>query len=126
MPSVTLRPLEGDYAICRLGVTEPDPAWACGKFVAVTRTADELSVICPTACVPPGIRSASGWAAFRFEGTFAFTATGILASALAPLAEAGVPILAQSTFDTDYLLVPAAKREAAIAALRSAGHIVHT
>jgi hypothetical protein len=124
MPVVTLQPLEGEYAICRLNVAASAPRWAIGEFVAVARTSEELSVICPRACVPAGTRHEAGWAAFKFEGPFAFTATGILASVLAPLAQAEIPILAQSTFETDYLLVPAVKREAAVAALRQAGHVV--
>jgi hypothetical protein len=47
---------------------------------------------------------------------------GVLAGLAAPLAEAKVSLLAISTFDTDYLLVSEKQLQAAIAALRSAGH----
>jgi hypothetical protein len=47
---------------------------------------------------------------------------GVLASVLEPLAQAGVSILASSTFDTDYFFVPMAKEKDAKKALLMAGH----
>jgi uncharacterized protein len=88
-------------------------------------TADELSLLCETSVLPAGARRVeAGWRAFRFEGPFDFALTGILASVAVPLAQAGVGIFALSTFDTDYVLVKAAHLDAALFALRSAGHQV--
>ncbi len=44
----------------------------------------------------------------KLSGPFPFTATGVLASVVGPLARAGISVLAVSSFDTDHLLV---KRE---------------
>ena len=55
------------------------------------------------------------------EGPLDFALTGILARLTAPLAAAGVPVFALSTFDTDYLLVREADVEAAVEALEGAG-----
>ena len=63
-----------------------------------------------------------GWRALRVAGQLDLTETGVLASLAAPLAEAGVPIFAISTHDTDYLLVKDEKLEDAVAALTAAGH----
>ena len=63
-----------------------------------------------------------GFRALRVGGTLAFHLTGVLSSIATPLAEAGVPVFVISTFDTDYILVPAAGLAPAIEALRSAGH----
>ena len=49
---------------------------------------------------------------------------GVLASLVGPLAEAGVNILAFSTYDTDYLLVPGALLEKGVRALKEVGHII--
>jgi len=49
----------------------------------------------------------------------------VLVSLAAPLADAGIPIFALSSFDTDYLLVPADSLGRALAALAEAGHAVH-
>jgi hypothetical protein len=125
MPRVVLQLLAGEFAICRLAPDEPVPSWAgSAVYSSVTRTAAELSVSCPAAQVPPGARHESGWRVFHLRGPFAFTETGILASVLTPLAAAGVPILAQATFDTDYLFIKAVQLEAAVRALTAAGHTV--
>src|SRR5262245_16767011 len=46
-PNLTLLMFEGTYAVCRLAADAPVPAWAAGgRLTSVTRTADELSVVC--------------------------------------------------------------------------------
>ena len=47
-------------------------------------------------------------------GPLDFALTGILAQLAAPLADAGIPIFAISTYDTDYLLVQAGQLAAAV------------
>ncbi len=122
---VTLHLLPGEFAVARLAPDAATPVWADSPiFSAVTRTRDELSIICPAEQVPATVRHEGGWILFKFQGPFAFTQTGVLASVLAPLAEARIGILALSTFDTDYLLVKSTDLEAAVRALHSAGHSV--
>jgi hypothetical protein len=113
-------------AICRLKAAETVPDWASSDsgFFSVTRTAGELSIVCVESAVPPGVKCERAWRIFEIEGPFDFAATGILVSAAAPLAEAGVPIFAISTFDTDYVLVKQEHTENAVRALESAGHCV--
>ena len=79
-------------------------------------------MVCPEENVPAAVRHQAGWRALAVRGPLAFELTGVLASLASPLAEAGVPIFALSTFDTDYLLVPGERLEAALAALEAAGH----
>ncbi|MCU0231173.1 MAG: ACT domain-containing protein [Acidobacteria bacterium] len=124
MPTrLTLTLLPDRYAVCRFPPEAGLPAgWEGGPFASVTRTADELSVVCREAAAPAGARVEPGWRAFKFEGPFAFETTGILASVAGPLAEAGVGIFAVSTFDTDYVLVRAAQLEPAVRSLAAAGH----
>lgn len=112
----------GEYAVCQLGAGEEIPDWAAGSLISVTRTPGELSIVCEAAAVPEGVRCVKGWACLELCGPFPFEATGILASFLQPLAEAGVPIFALSTFDTDWVLAPGAVMEKAVQALRAAGH----
>ena len=108
-------------AVCRLRPDDPAPPWATGSFVSVTRTPDELSVVCPAAEVPDSIRAERNWRAWRVAGTLDFAMVGVLASMAAPLAAAGVSIFVISTFDTDYLLVRHGMVAAAVKALRTAG-----
>ena len=93
-------------------------------FTSVTRTADELSVVCASHAVAGGDQVEPGWVSLQLVGPFPFSLTGILAAVLVPLADAGVGIFALSTFDTDHVLVKGDQLDAAIAALEAAGHEV--
>jgi hypothetical protein len=115
----------GRYVVCRLDASAESPAEVRGSaFASVTRTADELSIVCEERLAPYGSRCEPGWRCLALEGPIPFTATGVLAALLGPLAEAHVGIFSISTFDTDYLLVKDDQLEAAIAALRASGHHV--
>lgn len=120
---LTFSVLGETFAVSRL---EPDaavPAWGLGgAFFTVSRSADELSVLCEASRVPDNVRSEGGWRALKLHGPFDFALTGVLASVLAPLADAGVGIFAVSTFDTDYVLVKDERLGDALAALQEAGH----
>lgn len=125
MPGLTLQLEMGDFSVCRLSPNEPAPAWAgSGVFSSVTRTTEELSVICPSVQVPSGVKHEASWRLLKFQGPFAFNETGILASVLAPLAAAKIGILATATFDTDYLFVKTTQLDDAIRVLDNAGHTV--
>ena len=120
-----LQVLPGDYAICRLpaGTTMPaglDPG--PGGVVSVTWTPDEVSIICPSDRAPAGATVETPWRCLRVAGSVELTLTGVLASLTGPLAEARVNLFAFSTYDTDYLLVPAVRLAEAVAALTTAGH----
>jgi hypothetical protein len=124
MTILTLVLLADQLAICRLDARAPIPEWARGDFVAITRTRDELSIVCAQANVPDGIACERAWRALRVAGQLDFALTGILASLSAPLAAAGISIFAISTFDTDYILVQARDLEKARRVLREAGHTI--
>ena len=127
-------------AICRLPADAAIPPWAMSAlnasgFGAVTRTRDELSVVCAQRFVPTprpatddapdaGLRVDADWRALRVEGPFAFTEVGVLAALTTEIANANIGVFAISTFDTDYLLVKRADADAAIQALSVAGHRV--
>jgi hypothetical protein len=113
--------------ICRLPPASAVPAWSmAGSFWSVTRTADELSVICAEDAIPAGETHEGGWRCLKVEGPLAFDVIGVVSSLTAPLAAAGVSVFVTSTYDTDYLLVKADRLEAAVSALTAAGHEVKT
>jgi hypothetical protein len=119
--------IEGEFGIARLGPFEPIPPWARGDaFSSVTRTAEELSVVCAAAAIPANVRAERGWRVLRVAGTLDFSLTGVLSSIAGPLAAAGVSTFAVSTYDTDYVLVREARLAEAVERLRAAGHDVHT
>jgi hypothetical protein len=122
MPHFSLLPEA--IAVARLSPREPVPAWALESqsFASVTRTADELSVVCPESLVPRGAIAERGWRALMLHGPLPFSAVGVLEGFASPLARAGISIFAVSTFDTDFVLVKSEQVGRAIAALVEAGH----
>lgn len=118
-----LRP--DNLAVCRL---EPDglvPDWATqGSFYSVTRTLDEVSVVCPERAVPEGTKAECGWRILKIEGPLDFATTGVLAGLTRPLAQAGISVFVLSTYDTDYLLIRDGDIASAVAALEAEGHSV--
>lgn len=121
---LTLSLLPDVYVVCRLPAGSPIPGWGQhGAFVSITRTDDELSIVCPQAGVPEGIQAEAGWRCLKVEGPFELDgAIGVMAALAVPLAEAGVSIFAVSTYDTDYLLLKDRQLAQAIQALTQAGH----
>jgi hypothetical protein len=123
---MTLDVVAGRLAVCRLDAAAPVPPWALGAAppASITRTAGELSIVCPQEAVPEGITRRDGWRALAVRGPLDFALTGVLAGLAGPLAEAEVPIFALSTHDTDLVLVAEDDLGRAVAALRDAGHEV--
>jgi uncharacterized protein len=130
MTAYALTLLPGNYAVCLLPPASLIPPWAnSGGFCSITRTADELSIICPQDSLPGeidavAVKVARDWVLLRVEGPFDFDVSGVLATLSAPLAAAGVVLLVVATYQTDYLLVKAEQRERAMQALSQAGHRV--
>lgn len=117
--------LDETLAICRADPAAPIPLWAtAGAFWTISRTSDELSIVCSQEHVPADIQSIGDWRCFKVEGPLDFALTGILAALATALANAGISIFALSTYDTDYLLVKQEQVERAADALRSLGHHV--
>lgn len=128
LSGVGLALLEGEYAICRLDPSAEVPDWAtagAGQVLSLTRTSEELSILCPSEVVPEECEASRGWGALRVRSRLDHSLTGVMASLAAPLARAEVPIFTISTFDTDYLLFPCQRLEEAVEALENAGHTFH-
>jgi uncharacterized protein len=121
--NIRLRRLEGNYSVCRLEARSAIPDWADGEgFVSISRSDDELSVVCRSERVPQEITQDGGWTCYKFIGPFAFDETGIVASVILPLSENGFGIFVVSTFDGDHLLLKSESRAAAEETLLAAGH----
>jgi uncharacterized protein len=121
----------GDLAVCRFEPNAALPDWAaaaiCGQdgsasaLISVTRTGEEWSIVAPTLLVPRDVRHESPFRAAQVIGPLDFALVGVLARLTGALADAEVPVLTLSTYDTDYLLVRAADVQRATAALTEAG-----
>ena len=112
------------FAVCRLGAAAAWPDWPRGDLVSLTRSRDELSVVCAQESVPENVRAETGWRVLKVAGPLEFGETGVLSALAAPLAAAELSIFVVSTFDTDYVLVKQVRLDDAIRALGAAGHSV--
>jgi uncharacterized protein len=123
--AVTLDLMPGSFAIARLSAGAALPAWVGrGTFSSITRTANELSIVCASADVPVDLAAERGYRGLTVRGPLDFSLVGIVASLSAALAAATISIFVVSTHDTDYLFVREADLDRAIAALRGVGHTV--
>ncbi|MCL6522685.1 MAG: alpha/beta fold hydrolase [Firmicutes bacterium] len=120
-----LRLLPGRLALLSLPAGAPLPGWAreprAAGLAACLRSDEELSLVLPEEAVPPGREAAGGWRALALEGPLDLALVGVLEGLLRPLAAAGVPVFALSSYRTDFLLVPEERLAEALAALRQAG-----
>lgn len=117
--------LSSSYAVCRLDSQSEVPSWAMqGDFFTVSKTQEELSIVCQARLVPSDIKAEKEWRVFKIEGPFAFTQIGILNAVTSVLANNGISLFAMSTFDTDYIMVKGVDLDRAIVALKQAGHSV--
>ncbi|MBY5991921.1 ACT domain-containing protein [Ferrimonas balearica] len=122
--SLTL--MTGRFTLHRLPADHPvAPHWlSASQLLSLTRTEEELSLVAPEEWAIDSERQEGPWRAFKVAGPLDFELVGILAQLTATLADAGVPLFALSTFDTDYLLVKSDRCGDAAAALRARGHQV--
>jgi len=110
------------YAIVRLASDASVPPWATrGEFTSITRTSDELSIVCPVENLPGDI-SSERWIGLKLEGPFPLSLTGVLLSFIQPLSSNGIPIFTIATYDTDYVLIKEESEAAALSILQEAGH----
>jgi uncharacterized protein len=124
---LTLSILPQKYAVCRLEPNGHIPHWALlgDDFISLTRTPNELSIICRQENVPQEAKADRGWRCARVEGPFDFSLAGVHVSLAIPLAEANISILAIATYETDHLLIQEKDLERAIRVLEQAGHRIH-
>jgi len=103
---LSLQILPYDLSICHAPPHADLPLLSIeSAFLSVTKTPEELSVICESQCVPKGLKCESGWAAIRIVGPLDLSLIGILADLSSLLAEADISIFAISTYETDILLI---------------------
>lgn len=122
---LTLSILQDIFAICKLDKDTRVPDWALtGSFLSITRTLEELSIVCPQDKIPEGTPCDRGWRCLKVEGPFDLSVGGIVASFSEPLARASISILVTSTFDTDYVMVKEEDIEKAVSVLSRGGHSI--
>jgi uncharacterized protein len=107
----------------RLTADAAVPEWATkGEFTSITRTREELSIVCSADDVPKEVSPPQRWVCLKLQGPFPFSLTGVLLSFIEPLSSNKIPIFAISTYDTDYVLIQEEFVGTTLDLLQKAGH----
>ena len=116
-----LQRVSGEFSVCQYPLTAVLPPLK--PFHFLSRTDEELSLVCPTDQVPAGASQRTGqWRGFRIVGVLDFSLVGILAGIAEILAQEKISIFAVSTYNTDYVFVRTAQYAAAERALTERGY----
>ena len=122
---IRLKKLTGLYAVAQINQQEKVPDWVDGDgFVSISRTDDELSLVCLQQRIPPEIKMDKGWICFKFQGPFAFGEAEVILSIIRPLSENGIGKFVVSTFNGDMILIKLEDVPTAITLLQEAGHTI--
>ncbi len=109
--------------ICRLGSNTSIPQWAMREMpYSITRTMDELSIVCPVKNIPAYAKSDKGWRCLKLKGPLPFSMIGVLADISGLLCGQRISIFVISTYDTDYILVKEEQLQKALDALKAGGY----
>lgn len=118
---VSLKLLQEDFSVCQIE-SVGQVNWQ-DKFVFVSKTDDELSLVCQTKHVPPQcVQVENDFKAFKIEGILDFSLIGIIAKISKILADNNIGIFVISTYNTDYILVKANKTAEATELLQASGY----
>jgi uncharacterized protein len=127
MLKLKLNLLPGKYALCRLDPDGPIPYWALlgDDFVSLTRTSNELSIVCLQENVPEDVKADRDWHCLRVLGSFDFSVAGVHVALAVPLSQAEISVLTIATYETDHILIKEDHLEQAMRVLEAAGHQVN-
>lgn len=99
-----LQRIDKDFSICR--VAQIDPAILNNDFTFISKTDNELSIICQTEFVPDNCTVLEDdWSCFRIAEDASFEKFGMIAFLTRIIAGEKTGVLVVATFDTDYLFV---------------------
>ena len=118
---MVLKVISYPLSVCK--VNKIDTSVLTKDFFFLTKTDEELSLVCPTGDVPDDITERSdGWRGFRIDGVLDFSLIGILSRLSGILADNGIGIFAVSTYNTDYILVKEENLERSLDLLEKGGY----
>ena len=123
--SFSFQVLPGRFSVLRLKPDSAIPEWAIsGDFFSITKTDDELSIVCRQGLAPADVTCSADWSCLKLVGPFAFDETGIVASVTTVIANANIGVFVVSTFDGDHILIKETDFRTAVSALERNGHVV--
>lgn len=116
-----IQKIDCDFSICK--VKDYSKTDFNSEFCFISKTDEENSLVCQTACVPDNsIKCDNGWKAFRIKGILDFSLVGILQKISELMANHSIGIFAVSTYNTDYFFIKNKDYGKAIALLSENGY----
>ena len=83
MSQLTFIVVNGAFSLCSLAPQTPVPAWAASSsFYTISKTNDELSIVCESQYVPTDIKQAGNWSLMKIAAVLDLSLTGITANFL--------------------------------------------
>lgn len=123
MLRLTLLVMDKEYSIHRLKAKARIPAQlSASVFYSVTRTKEELSIVCESGIPIKSLIENRGWSCLKVIGPLDLNMSGIIARLSSTLAAADINIFALSTYDTDYILIKTENTNKAVKILRQADY----
>lgn len=95
------------------------------EFLSISKTDDEISLVCETKFVPPdALIAEDNWKMLKIKGVLDFGMVGVIARISEILANAKISIFVISTYNTDYILVKSSSLDETVQLLVQAGYDV--
>lgn len=112
------------YSVCKLNPNSNIPSWVnTNEFYSITKTEDELSILCVQQNIPNNIECEKNWKVLKINSKLDFSLVGVISQISKLLAENSISIFVISTFDTDYICIKEKDLAKAVEILKQAGNI---
>ena len=98
--------LNGTFSVCKFKNMEHFNFNVQNEnFLSITKTNDEVSVICEEKLSVGAIKCEKNWKILKINSQLDFSLIGIISTITKKLAEANIPVFVISTYNTDYFLI---------------------
>ncbi len=115
---IEIKIINQNFSICK--VEDLSQIDYSDKFCFISKTDEELSLVCSTKLVPENaVECDNGWKGFRIQGILDFSLIGILSKIATLLAKNKIGIFTVSTYNTDYIFTKEENFEKAIKVLEN-------
>jgi len=120
---MTIQMLPQEFTVCKISSLQHIDLMQ--NFTFLSKTDDEISLVCESAYVPTNIIVAEpNWKGLRVSGVLDFGMIGVIAKISNVLAAASISIFVVSTYNTDYIFVKTENYDKCTQALTQAGYEV--
>jgi hypothetical protein len=103
---MTLNQIAGRFSIAKYAPDAQIAPLFSRRFCSITRTTTEVTVVCETDLLPPGmLHREDGWLCLQVDGTWDFDISKVVQSVGRSLSLSEISLFLVSTVETDYVLI---------------------